>query len=324
MTTALLQVEDLQITFDTMRGRLQALCGISFALQPGEIFGLVGETGCGKSLTGLSILRLVPKPGRITAGRILFRGENLLDKSEAEMRTLRGASIATIFQDPSSSLNPVFQIGTQLTDVLRQHRRFTASAARTEVLRTLETVGLADVERVFQAYPHELSGGMQQRVMIAMALICQPTLIIADEPTTALDVTIQAQILRLLRDLSQRLGIAVLLITHDLGVIAKMCDRMAVLYAGRVVETGSTRALLTTPQHPYTQGLIAAVPQPGRHGQALTAIPGSVPSNPGTVIGCAFAPRCPHVFARCRVELPLAYRVSEGHNSACFLAEESL
>ncbi len=320
----LLQVDDLRIGFDTPRGRLQALCGVSFRIQPGEIYGLVGETGCGKSVTGLAILRLIPKPGRITSGQIQFQGEDLLQKSEAEMRQLRGSSIATIFQDPTSSLNPVFQVGTQLMHVLQQHRIMSKNDARAEVIKTLESVGLPDVERIFRSYPHELSGGMQQRVMIAMALVCQPSIIIADEPTTALDVTIQAQILRLLRDLRDRMGIAILLITHDLGVISKMCDTVAVLYAGRVVESGAAQTLLTHPQHPYTQGLIGATPQAGRRGQPLAAISGTVPSNPGAVIGCAFAPRCKYAFDRCYDEEPPRYEVTTGHHSACFLvAKES-
>ena len=322
MTMALVEVRDLHVEFRTQRGTLKALCGVSFALEPGEIFGLVGETGCGKSITGLAILGMVPKPGRITSGDVRFQGESLLDKPDAEMRQLRGAAIAPIFQDPSTALNPIFTIGSQIVEVLRQHRPVSKAEARAEVLKTLRDVGLPDVERLFHAYPHELSGGMQQRAMVAMALVCQPRLIIADEPTTALDATIQAQILRLLRDLRDRLGIAVLLITHDLGVIAQMCDRVAVLYAGRVVETGATDALLTKPSHPYTQGLIAAVPQPGRRGERLTAIPGTVPSNPGRVVGCTFAPRCPHAFERCFVEQPPTYPVSAGHSAACFLLED--
>jgi peptide/nickel transport system ATP-binding protein len=318
---SLLRVDDLQIAFSTQRGTLQALCGVSFDVQQGEIFGLVGETGCGKSITGLAILRLVPRPGRITSGEITFQGENLLAKSENDLRQLRGATIATIFQDPSTALNPVFTIGAQLTEVLRQHRSMSKAEARAEALKTMADVGLPDAERLFNAYPHELSGGMQQRAMVAMALVCEPALIIADEPTTALDVTIQAQILRLLRDLRDRLGIAILLITHDLAVIAQMCDRVAVLYAGRVVEMGTTHDLLNAPQHPYTQGLIAAVPRPGQRGQRLVAIPGTVPSNPGAVTGCAFAPRCSHAFDRCHADQPEGYEVGDGHTAACFLAE---
>jgi oligopeptide/dipeptide ABC transporter ATP-binding protein len=322
--TALLQVENLWIAFDTPRGHLQPLCGVSFDIQPGEIFGLVGETGCGKSLTGLSILRLIPRSGRITAGNIRFRGVNLLEMSEDEMRGIRGSAIATIFQDPTSSLNPVFQIGAQLSQVLRQHRHLSRADAKAEVLKTLESVGLPDVNRIFQAYPHELSGGMQQRVMIAMALLCQPALIIADEPTTALDVTIQAQILRLLRDLRDRLNVAILLISHDLGVIARMCDRIGVLYAGRVVETGTAATLLTSPHHPYTQGLIGAMPRAARRGEPLAAITGTVPANPGAAVGCAFAPRCAHAFSYCQQAQPPLYPLSPGHSSACFLADEEL
>jgi peptide/nickel transport system ATP-binding protein len=321
MNSSLLQVQDLHVTFETRREQLQVLCGVSFEMREGEIFGLVGESGCGKSMTGLSILRLIPSPGRITAGQIVLRGENLLEKSEAGMRSVRGAAVAAIFQDPTSSLNPVFQIGAQLVDVLHQHQTISKAAARQQVISTLEAVGLPDVERIYKAYPHELSGGMQQRVMIAMALVCRPALLIADEPTTALDVTIQAQILQLLRDLRDSTGISILLITHDLGVVAQMCDRVAVLYAGRVVEMGSTSALFNAPQHPYTQSLLAAIPTPAQRGRPLAAIQGKVPHNPGALIGCAFAERCPVVFERCRTEQPALLQVEPHHTSACLRHE---
>ena len=322
MDTTLVQIQDLQVVFELQQGPLKALCGITFDICAGEIFGLVGESGCGKSMTGLSMLRLVPAPGKITAGEILFQGEDLVTKSETEMRRIRWESIATIFQDPTTSLNPVFQIGTQLVHVLRQHHKITKKAAREQVLRSLDSVGLPDIERIFGSYPHQLSGGMQQRVMIAMALVCRPTLLIADEPTTALDVTIQAQILKLLRELRDSMGITIMMITHDLGVIAELCDRVAVLYAGRVVEISPTEALFDNPHHPYTQGLIAAIPQPGRRGEPLTAIPGTVPSNPGAVRGCPFASRCPHTFDRCRTESPPLYALTGDHSSACYLSEK--
>ncbi len=322
VSDTLLRIEDLHISFDTPRGALQALCGVSLAVRAGEIFGLVGETGCGKSITSLAVLQLVPRPGEITSGRILFRGENLLAKSEAEMRQVRGAEIAMIFQDPYTSLNPVFLVGSQIMRVLRQHYEVDKREARSQILEMLQAVGLPDVERVFKSYPHELSGGMQQRVMIAMALVCRPALLIADEPTTALDVTIQAQILRLLRELCESLGITIMLITHDLGVISEICDRMAVLYAGRVVEMASTSELFTSPQHPYTQGLMAAIPQPERRGQPLQAIPGTVPGNPGAVVGCAFASRCPRAFERCHQEEPDPVKLKPGHTSACYLSEK--
>jgi peptide/nickel transport system ATP-binding protein len=322
MTEALLDIQNLEVTFTTQSGHLQALCGVNFAISAGEIFGLVGESGCGKSVTGLSILRMVPSPGRITGGTITFQGENLLAKREADMRRLRGAGIAVIFQDPTTSLNPVFSVGRQLVDVLRQHRSMDGQTAREEVLATMVSVGLPDVERIFRSYPHELSGGMQQRVMIAMALVCGPALLIADEPTTALDVTIQAQILRLLRELRDEKQITIMLITHDLGVIAEACDRVAVLYAGRVVEMGTTEAIFAAPQHPYTQGLINAIPRPRQRGQSLVAIPGIVPGNPGAVVGCAFASRCPYVFERCYETEPALIEVVPGHQSACYMAQE--
>jgi len=326
MTThsPLLIVDDLHVTFQTERGRLQAVCGVSFDIQPGEIFGLVGETGCGKSLTGLSLLRMVPRPGRITSGRITFKDKDLLSKSEAEMQHIRGADIAMIFQDPTTSLNPVFQVGVQISRVLIQHRGQTRKDAYQEVLRMLTAVGLPDVKRIYHSYPHELSGGMQQRVMIAMALVCQPSLIIADEPTTALDVTIQAQILRLLRELRDQMGIAILLITHNLGVVASMCDRVAVLYAGRVVERGPSAAIFEQPQHPYTQGLIAAIPEPEKRGKPLIAIPGTVPPNPGAVVGCAFASRCPVAYEPCWFEQPGLFDVTTRHTAACLLIRDRL
>ena len=317
-----LQVDDLRVTFATPREPLQAVCGASFDVREGEIFGLVGESGCGKSVTGLSVLRLVPPPGAIVGGDIRFRGSSLLDKPAPEMQVIRGASIAMIFQDPTSSLNPVFQIGSQLTDVLRQHQPVTRSEARARVLQTFRAVGMPDGERVYRAYPHELSGGMQQRVMIAMALLCRPALLIADEPTTALDVTIQAQILWLLRDLREREGIAILLITHDLGVIREVCDRVAVMYAGQVIETCATESLFAFPRHPYTQGLIAATPSSVARGQRLQAIPGVVPANPGRIVGCPFASRCAYVVERCRTEMPSMRLVGEGHRAACHLLDE--
>lgn len=318
---ALLEIADLRVAFHTPREELQAVNGVSLSIRSGEIFGVVGESGCGKSITGLSVLRLVPRPGRITGGAIRFRGENLLDKSEREMRTIRGASIAMIFQDPSTSLNPVFPVGAQISDVLAQHQRATRREARAEILKTFDLVGLPDAERVYRAYPHELSGGMQQRVMMAMALVCRPAMLIADEPTTALDVTIQAQILRLLRDLRDRLGIAIMLITHDLGVVREICDRVAVMYAGRVVETSPTETLFEAPQHPYTRGLLAATPSSAQRGARLHAIPGIVPSNPGRITGCAFASRCAAVMPMCHDSAPPLYTLDAAHSSACFLAE---
>jgi oligopeptide/dipeptide ABC transporter ATP-binding protein len=317
--SSLLVVTDLQLEFKTARGVLKALNGITFDVQPREIFGLVGETGCGKTVTGLSILRLLPKSADVTHGTILLNERNLLTLSAREMETLRGREIAMIFQDPSSSLNPVFTIGAQIERVLLQHMRMNRKEAKARAAQMLTRVGLPDVERMLAAYPHQLSGGQQQRVMIAMALSCNPRLLIADEPTTALDVTIQAQILRLLRDLQQQIEFSVILITHNLGVVAQTCDRLAVLYAGRVIEIGSTREIFNDPRHPYTRGLMNAIPKPGSRGKKMAAIAGTVPSNPGAMKGCPFAPRCEHAFERCHTETPSLLHVSERHQSACFL-----
>jgi peptide/nickel transport system ATP-binding protein len=317
----LLDVRDLYLEFKTSRGRLKALNGISFGVRPGEVFGLVGETGCGKTVTGLSILRLLPRSALITRGQVIFEGQDLLTLNRGEIESLRGRKIAMIFQDPSSSLNPVFSVGSQIVRVIRQHMQVSKQAATEKALEVLATVGLPDVERILGSYPHQLSGGMQQRVMIAMALSCNPRLLIADEPTTALDVTIQAQILKLLRDLQKTYNIAVILITHNLGVIAHTCDRLAVLYAGRVAESGTTSDIFNLPHHPYTRGLMAAIPHPGSRGKRMAAIPGTVPSNPGALTGCPFAPRCEYAFDRCRVETPALFHLGENHLSGCFLAE---
>jgi peptide/nickel transport system ATP-binding protein len=318
----LLEVRDLRLEFRTSRGVHQALMGASFDVQKGEFFGLVGETGCGKTVTGLSILRLLPRSARIPQGRVIFEGSDLLQFSKAEMEDVRGGKIAMIFQDPSSSLNPVFTIGSQIERVVRQHLPMSSAEARQHAAEMLDAVGLPDVHRILASYPHQLSGGMQQRVMIAMALSCRPRLLIADEPTTALDVTIQAQILRLLRDLQKKMDFSVILITHNLGVVAQTCDRLAVLYAGRVVESGTTRDIFNKPQHPYTRGLLNAIPKPGSRGRKMAAILGTVPSDPGALVGCAFAPRCEFAFERCAMETPLLYALEENHKSACFLVAD--
>lgn len=322
MSDALLVIDNLHIAFKTGRGMLDAITGVSLEVQRGEIFGVVGETGCGKTVTGLSVLGLLPKSAVIKQGSILFEGRNLLALRKDEMNDLRGRAIAMIFQDPSTALNPVFTIGAQMERVARQHLELDAKAARRRSAEMLAAVGLPDPEWILGSYPHHLSGGMKQRAMIAMALLCQPSLIVADEPTTALDVTIQAQVLALLRELRRQFDVAVLLITHNLGVVAYTCDRLAVLYAGRVVETGPTGAVFTAPHHPYTRGLLAAIPRAGSKGAALVAIPGSVPANPGAVNGCAFAPRCAHAFARCHTESPaLRPLTGDRHAGACFLTE---
>ena len=314
----LLSVNHLSIEFKTSRGLHKALNDVSFSVRRGEVFGIVGETGCGKTITGLSILRLLPRSARIQ-GEIKFEGRNLLELAETDMNVVRGGRISMIFQDPTSSLNPVFTVGEQITRVLRQHLKLDSKTAERQAGETLEAVGLPDVKRVMSSYPHQLSGGQQQRVMIAMALVCRPALLIADEPTTALDVTIQAQILNLLRDLQKTFDLSIILITHNLGVVAQACDRMAVLYAGSVAEISPTSFVYQKPHHPYSQGLLSAIPRPGSRGQPMAAIPGTVPSNPGEVTGCPFAPRCAHVFDVCTKEKPLLKAVGEAHESACFL-----
>ncbi len=319
--TALLEVRDLFLEFKTSRGRLRALNGITFDVQPGEVFGLVGETGCGKTVTGLSILRLLPRSASITGGQVIFEGVDLLTLGRSEIESVRGKKIAMIFQDPSTSLNPVFSNGSQIERVIRQHMKVTKQQAAVKALEVLAAVDLPDVDRIMSSYPHQLSGGMQQRVMIAMALSCNPRLLIADEPTTSLDVTIQAQILKLLRDLQKKFDVSVILITHNLGVIAQTCDRLAVLYGGRVAESGPTREIFVNPQHPYTRGLMNAIPRPGSRGKKMAAIPGAVPTNPGAIVGCAFAPRCEFALERCRTESPPLVQVGKNHLSTCFLAE---
>ena len=320
--TALLEVRDLFLEFKTSRGRLKALNGITFDVQPGEVFGLVGETGCGKTVTGLSVLRLLPRSASITGGQVIFEGVDLLTLGRSEIESVRGRKIAMIFQDPSTSLNPVFSNGSQIERVIRQHMKVTKQQAVAKALEVLAAVGLPDVERILISYPHQLSGGMQQRVMIAMALSCNPRLLIADEPTTSLDVTIQAQILKLLRGLQKKFDVSVILITHNLGVIAQTCDRLAVLYGGRVAESGPTREIFVNPQHPYTRGLMNAIPRPGSRGKRMAAIPGAVPTNPGAIVGCAFAPRCEFAFDHCHIESPALFQVGENHLSACFLATQ--
>ena len=317
----ILSVRNLEIDFKTSRGVHKALRNVSFDVKQGEVFGVVGETGCGKTITGLSILRLLPKSATVR-GEILFENKNLLSLSEKEMNEIRGRRIAMIFQDPTSSLNPVFTIGEQILRVIRQHLNLDAKSAFEQAHQSLDAVGLPDAKRVMSSYPHQLSGGQQQRVMIAMALACRPSLLIADEPTTALDVTIQAQILNLLRDLQKKFDLSIILVTHNLGVVAQVCDRMAVLYAGSVAEISPTYFVYESPHHPYSKGLLDAIPRPDRRGSRMSAIPGTVPADPGGIVGCPFAPRCASAFDRCSVEMPLLKPVGELHESACFLPVE--
>jgi oligopeptide/dipeptide ABC transporter ATP-binding protein len=288
----LLEVRNLKTYFYTEDGVVRAVDGVNFEVYPGEVLGIVGESGCGKSVTSLSIMRLVSAPGKITEGEVLLDGQNLLDLTEEEMTKIRGNRISMIFQQPQSALNPVFQVDDQIAEVLNIHKDFGKEAGEQRAVELLKMVGIPDPERRAEAYPHELSGGMAQRVMIAMALACVPELLIADEPTTALDVTIQAQILDLMRELRHKMGTSVILITHDLGVVAELAERVAVMYAGEVVEQADVNNLFAQPLHPYTQGLIGSIPVLGQIKERLAVIPGSVPNLVNLPPGCRFAPRC--------------------------------
>lgn len=322
----LLEVRNLKTIFNTEDGVVRAVDGVSFEVYPGEVLGIVGESGCGKSVTSLSIMRLVAQPGKITEGEILFDGKNLLDLSEDEMTKMRGNKISMIFQQPQTALNPVFQVGDQITEVLSIHKDFGREAGEQRAVELLKMVGIPDAERRAASYPHELSGGMAQRVMIAMALACVPELLIADEPTTALDVTIQAQILDLMRGLREQMGTSVILITHDLGVVAEMAERVAVMYAGEVVEQAEVNALFEKPLHPYTQGLIGSIPVLGQLKERLDVIPGSVPNLVNLPAGCRFAPRCAarekFGLAICTDTKPELRDVADGHLVRCWLYQD--
>ena len=318
----LLQVSRLKINFRTDAGVVEAVDGVSFDIRSGETLGLVGESGCGKSVTAYSILKLLPTPpAEYASGAITFRSEDLLRLDEKAMRKVRGNLISMVFQEPMSSLNPIMSIGSQITEAIREHSKNTKSEARNLAIDMLRKVGMPSPETHFHEYPHQLSGGMKQRVMIAMALVCHPALLIADEPTTALDVTIQAQILRLLNDLQRELNMSVLLITHDLGVVAETCDRVAVMYAGKVVETAPVEALFDRPKHPYTHGLFRSLPTLGERKEKLAAIPGSVPSPLDFPSGCRFRTRCSLAADVCKSE-PLLREIETDHFAACHFAEE--
>ncbi len=326
-TSPLLAVEDLKTVFMTSQGTGRAVDGVSFQLRAGETLGLVGESGCGKTVTALSLLRLVPDPpGEITGGAIHFNGHNLLELSEERMRAIRGNDISMIFQEPMTSLNPVFTIGDQITEAIILHQGLGKGEAREQAAEMLQHVGIPDPDTRLDEYPHQLSGGMRQRAMIAMALVCRPKLLIADEPTTALDVTIQAQILDLMRTLQAELGMAILLITHDLGVVAEIADRVAVMYAGKIVEEAPVEVLFAEPKHPYTQGLLHSVPRIAKgatgHRGRLQEIPGLVPSIFAIPPGCPFSPRCPQVMERCSRETPPLDPVGPTTRAACWLYEE--
>jgi oligopeptide/dipeptide ABC transporter ATP-binding protein len=318
----LLEIRDLVTVFDTPEGTVHAVDGASLHLDAGEVLGLVGESGCGKSVLALSVLRLIEAPGRIAAGAIRWRGRDLLPLSGKEMRRVRGPEIAMVFQEPMTSLNPVFTVGNQVAEAIVVHQKKSWREAMADAEELLRTVAIPDPARRIHDYPHQMSGGMRQRVLIAMALSCNPSLLIADEPTTALDVTIQAQILELLDHLRRERGLAVLLITHDLGVVAEMADRVSVMYTGRIVEEAPVRDLFRRPLHPYTAGLLRSVPRPGRdpatgRRQRLPAIEGMVPDLIRLPPGCDFAPRCPEVFAACHRQDPPLYPLGEGRTAAC-------
>ena len=326
---ALLEVERLQTHFGTPDGVVRAVEGVSFRINAGETLGIVGESGCGKSVTAMSILRLIQEPPGKIAGSIRFDGRDLLALSEPEMQTIRGNAISMIFQEPMTSLNPVLTVGHQIGETLRLHQGMNARQAEQRAIEMLILVGIPAPERRVREYPHQLSGGMRQRVMIAMALACNPKLLIADEPTTALDVTIQAQILDLMRDLKQRLGSAIMLITHDLGVVAEMAERVVVMYAGRKVEEATVNEIFARPLHPYTRGLLGAVPKLGSSLHAggrsrLAEIPGLVPSLRQPIIGCAFAGRCPMATDLCRQVAPAIEMKADAHRAACHHVDRRL
>ncbi|HTG53460.1 MAG TPA: ABC transporter ATP-binding protein [Gemmatimonadaceae bacterium] len=320
MTAPLLEVEHLRTTFRTPHGDARAVDDISFTMRAGETVGLVGESGCGKSVTALSILRLVRAPGVIDpASRVAFESRELLPLAEADMRRVRGARIAMVFQEPMTSLNPVLRVGDQVAEVARIHDGASAREAWTRAVAMLEQVGLPDPPASARRFPHELSGGMRQRVMLATALLMRPALLIADEATTALDVTVQAQILELIARLQREMAMAVLLITHDLGIIAQHAQRVLVMYAGRIVEEAPVRAIFSAPRHPYTQGLLAAAPRLGARRDRLAVIPGAVPSAAAWPTGCRFRERCPFAFENCITEPPLV-RIGDSHIARCHLA----
>ena len=323
MAEVILSVRDLKVDFPTPYGELAAVRGVSFDVREGQTFGIVGESGCGKSVTGRAIMGLVPSPGRISGGQIVYHGEDLVTKDESALRALRGRRIAMVFQDPAAALNPLFTVGSQITGIMRRHRIATGASARRRAMDLFGELGLPSPTDVFDRYPHELSGGMQQRVMLSMALAAEPDLIIADEATTALDVTIQAQILYLLSTIQRKRALTLVFITHDLGLVAEICDHVAVLYMGRIVEEGDPDSIFHDTRHPYTKGLLAALPSAQTWGQPLNVIPGSVPTGTTAITGCSFASRCSDTMARCRTDEPPDVRFSTQHRAACHLYGET-
>lgn len=321
--TKLLEVKDLKTYFYTDDGVVKAVDGVNFSVEAGKTIGIVGESGCGKSITAMSILRLIPDPpGRIVNGEIIFEGEDLTKVSDERIREIRGNNISMIFQEPMTSLNPVFTVGYQIGEVLMLHQKLNEEEARERAIEMISLVGIPNPERIVDEYPHQLSGGMRQRIMIAMALACQPKLLIADEPTTALDVTIQAQILELMNDLKNRLNTSIMLITHDLGVIAEMADHVIVMYSGKVVEDAPVLELFNNPKHPYTIGLMRSIPSLVQEGERLETIPGMVPNPLYLPKGCYFHPRCKFAIEECKHVQPELREIGPGHKAACIRAEE--
>jgi peptide/nickel transport system ATP-binding protein len=322
MFKSLLELENVKTWFYTETGVVKAVDGVSLDVKEKETLGIVGESGSGKTVTALSILGIVPRPGKILEGKILYKGINLIEKSEEEMQKIRGKEIALVFQDPTTSFNPLYTIASQLTEIIQRHQSLSTKEAAEKAIRLLELVGISDPRRRFKQYPHELSTGMRQRVAIARALLCDPRLLIADEPTTALDVTIQAQILELLKDLKKTLGMSMMLITHDMGAIAEMSDRVTVMYAGRVCETADSKTIFKKPKHPYTEALLTAVPRIDVKKGTLQVIPGDIPDMINPPPGCRFHPRCKYSTLACKEEIPKLKEVGLGHRVACLHAHE--
>ncbi len=314
----LLDVRNLRTYFYAKKGVVKAVDDVSFAVSKSGTLGLVGESGCGKTATLMSIMRIIRPPGEIVDGTVMFQGENLLEKTEAEMNAIRGSRIAVIFQQPGTALNPVFTIGKQMKDILKLHRKVGDAAAQDAVTKILEDLNMPDPSGTLSKYPHELSGGMQQRVMIGMAISCEPSLLLADEPTTALDVSVQLQIIRLLQRIVERHGLSLLLVTHNFGIVAKLCSHVAVMYAGKIVECADTRTVFADPLHPYTQALIRMIPKITEDVQRLNSLKGEVPSLIDPPVGCRFHPRCEFATDICRKEQPPSVDVGNGHRVSCF------
>ena len=319
MTEPLLSLRNLTVEFPTRRGILTAVQDVTFDIMPGEVLGVVGESGAGKSMTGAAIMRLIDRPGRIAKGEVILQGRRIDNLPEAEMRKIRGRRIGMIFQDPLTSLNPLYRISEQLIETIRTHLPMSETEARKKAVGLLDDVGIPDASRRIDDYPHQFSGGMRQRVVIALALCASPDLVIADEPTTALDVSVQAQIIDVMKRLCAENGAAIMLVTHDMGVIAETADRVAVMYAGRIAEIGPVRDVIKDAKHPYSAGLMGAIPRLGANLERLTQIPGSMPRLSAIPRGCAFNPRCEHVMDRCRIDQPQAVPIAPGREVACWL-----